>query len=344
MRLLRYILLSLLLTLLFSCEKDSSLETPHPISFSPSISVETKAVSPAVSIGNTVSLFGIRMVNAVLDPPIFVNGQTLTRNQNNTWTYSPVKNWEATGNYYFAAVWPSDQQLAQSQLNGSSISIIYQVGTNRNNDLMLARANRDPATQGFGSVSLLFEHTCSAVRFLIGKSSDATNYVLSSFRLISLETNGTLTVPLTSTSPTVIADGWHLNGMLGNLFSWTAETQQQYKTINHPSNQNNPDQYDVQMGWYYMLPQTMSSSSAVEFSIRKVTNEGGNVTYGPEIVTRLSIEDRDGIQGIADRWIPNDVYNYYITITQKGATITVETTSWDEVQATTETVTFEPIS
>lgn len=349
MKYFRYISLTIILLLLYSCGQNPSMDvTIQPIEFAPAVSVETKDISPAVSIGSPVNLFGIRVVTSTPNEVLFENDQLLTRGQDNVWRYQPIKNWETTGHYYFAAVWPS-ASYPDVRLDASSVSINYQAGDSHNVDLMLAREDRDRSNGGgTEAVNLLFKHACSAVRFLFGKTSDATNYVLTSFKLIDLETNGTLTVPLASTSPSAIADGWHLSGSRNELFTWTAFDPSDYIAIPLPDySKENTDKDafinsfgDSKKGWFYMLPQTMSASSAVEFKIRAIINNGGNIEYGNEILTRLSIEDRDDVVG-ADRWIPNDVYNYYVTITQKGMSINVVTTSWDEVQATTEIVTFE---
>ena len=82
-----------------------------------------------------------------------------------------------------------------------------------------------------------------------------------------------------------------------------------------------------------MVPQTLGATSAIRFS----------VSYNNEtpVTTLLNITDCDGESG-ADTWVPRMVYNYFITITQSGLRVIVKTTPWDEVQVTTDIITFEP--
>lgn len=346
MKYLQYIFLVLFIPLALSCRKDPSLEVPHPnILFSPVVTVETKdgfkPDNPATPDGSQANLFGIRVTNTTSS--VFEPNEILEYDGSSYWTYTPLKNWETTGHYYFASVFPAPAVAEDVQFNNNStIRIVYKPSNNY--DMMLARADRDRSNGGgTEAVELPFKHTCSAVRFLFGASSN--DYVISAFKVIGLAQRAELTVPIIPAGPTDIRDGWGSYYYHDDLFIYPTHSQgETYPTtvpVVNPSAPLNPDNF-AQFGWYYMLPQTMLASSAVSFSVRKIiSDDQGQPVYGDPITTVLSITDRDGIPG-ADTWIPNDVYNYFITISQKDFDIIVKATSWVDVQATTDDLTFEP--
>ena len=306
---------------------------------------ETKANKPndpsvLISVGKQAGLFGTRVVNAESNE-LFYNRilqceevpDPLTPNDplSSIWNYSPLKYWEDTGNYYFTAVFPYATDNARID-NTYYINISYQAGSN--NDLMVARAYRD-ASASKDPVNLPFKHATSAVRFLFGKASSSAsdNYTLTGFHLESLYSAGTLKVitRISDPSENVINIGDWSRGALSTLASWNADIVADRKTVPHPSDPDDPDDY-LEMGWYYMLPQQLNGDSAVVFSVA-FNNED-------PVETTLSITDRDGVPG-ADSWLPNCVYNYYITLAQSGLELTVKTIPWDQVDVTTESVMFE---
>ena len=346
MRHLRHIILLLLLPLLSGCGKDPSLEVPgHPILFAPTVSVDSKASkpdNPVIQDGSKANIIGIRKVDDT-SASVFESNEILEYDQTTDWTYSPLKKWETTGHYYFAGVFPTPSDLSDIQfINNQNIRIVYKPANNY--DMMLARNDRDRSNGGgTEAVELLFKHTCSAVRFLFGATAD--DYVISSFKLISLAQSAVLTVPIIPAGPDDIRDGWDSYVYHENLFEYPTHTPGETWPMPvrevDPGATVNPDNY-TPFGWYFMLPQTMQAASAVSFSVQKIVSyEQGQPVYGDPITTVLSITDRDGLPG-ADTWIPNDVYNYYITISEKELYLTVKTTEWDDVDATTDDISFEP--
>ena len=353
MRRNRLISLLLLSALLSACGREPVAEpadTRVAIGFSPSLSVETKtdyrdkpdSAALLLHEGSEAGVIGTRIVNpGVSEIPytIFFNTRlhcdgvesplNPADSTDSYWNYSPLKYWEATGDYYFAAVFPYLPDNTTID-NAYFVSVQYQAGTNQ--DLMVARAYRRVETMGVKPVNLSFNHATSAVRFLFGKSSSSAsdNYSLTDFQLTGLKVGGTLKVPSRiSENQSVVWSNW-AQGATGNLSSVTALPL----TVPHPDDSADPEDY-VQVGWYYMVPQDMSADSAVRFSVSY--NDNAPVT------TVLSITDRDGVGGV-DRWLPNCVYNYYITLTQSGLNLTVKAIPWDEVQVTTDPFQFEGLS
>ena len=353
-RILQYIsLLSLLL--LFGCRRDSYVEEAcTAIGFAPAVTVETKTGSakpndPTVLItaGNRISVFGQRIVNEggvggqESISSVFTNQalecewvDTETLN-NSTWKYTPLQYWEDTGHYYFQGIFPyhaSNYTLG----NDWYINILYRAGDN--NDLMVARGYRDVAANGKNPVPMAFNHACSAVRFLFGKestSATANEFTLTDFRLENISVSGTLRLSTRrNTNPIETNyDNW-IPGSLGTLFSWTADRPQDRKNIPHPSTTHDPDGY-LQMGWYYMVPHTLNASASVRFSI--------SYSGQAPMTTELNISSRaESPSGTVDSWVPNQVYNYFITITQSGLDLTVVTTPWDEVDVNTDEMVFMP--
>jgi hypothetical protein len=343
MKLRSIVISALILTaLLCGCGTDDfmrPIEGCAPVSFSAGLVTHTtKALKPddptiLFTVGNKASLFGSRIkdddtkrifsnrelrCDAVSDPLI-----------NSEWNYSPLEYWQDDGDYYFTAVFPYYQVLQMD--DAFYLNIPYQTGSNQ--DLMVARAYRD-ATISTDPVNLEFKHATSAVRFLFGKAStsDSDRYELTSFRLENLAAAGTFKIQTRLTNPAVdpISLSHWTPGTIANIASWSAETGGGGKNIPHPA-ASDPDGY-LPMGWYYMVPHRLNAGAAVRFSL---TYNGGD-----PVETVLNISDCDGVPGV-DTWIPNCVYNYYITLTQSGLDVTVRAVPWDEVTVITEDINFE---
>lgn len=344
-------LISLVLSsaLLVSCGKDnlSNMEDDHmAISFSAEASSMTKAIKPddptvLLKAGNKVSLFGIRVhndepeqifTNRILTCDAVPHPSTQSDPNSSLWSYNPVEYWKSNGDYYFSAVFPYDNAITLD--NAYALHVSYSAGDN--SDLMVARKYRNAAVSK-DPVNLVFKHTTSAVRFLFGKTSAsaADQYQLTSFQLEGLVPSGQFTL-LTQVpgEPSISSSNWSVSNVHTTLFSWTADTQADRKTITHPASASDPGGY-TPMGWYYMVPQTLSSDASVRFS---VSYNGGNPV---ETVLNFygAIDQTSGDPGTS--WVPNCVYNYYITLNQSGLDITVRTTIWDEVQVTTDDFNFE---
>lgn len=349
---IRHFILSLLVpALLCSCGKETvpgRQDGEMPIGFAPTVTVGTKAVKPddptvLIAEGNKAAIFGDRVLNLGLPSETserILNNRELICDAvpdpatpgllySSVWSYSPLEYWEDTGDYFFAGVFPHG--IGEMTRDNAFLNVTYLAGNNA--DLMVARAYRNVG-EGKAPVNLSFKHATSAVRFLFGKASDAPadNYSLTSFKLESLVAGGTLKVQMRLTDPSsnpITLSNWK-PGTTSDLASWTAVTEDQRKPVPHPADADDPDGY-LEMGWYYMVPQTLTALSQVRFS----------VAYNDEtpVETVLSISDRDGLVGLDD-WQPNCVYNYYITLTQSGLDLTVKAIPWDEVQVITDEITF----
>lgn len=362
------------LTLLSGCAKEgpSVVDTGRePILFGAAAynGVETKAFDPSdntrpndprtlINVGNAVSLFGVWRAT-IGDDSVFetlFNNRRLRCNsvilsdpsdplsfdpedQNSSvWDYDPLEYWKNTGDYCFTAVSP--YTTGDASINSAyELKISYRVGSNH--DLMVARAYRAEPTGGKDRVELSFKHVTSAVRFLFGTASDqGDKYKLTAFRLENLSPRGMLTIDSRLTSPIDFSPsgpeyhlGWSAGaiGVLGTLFEWTADASDPEKTVPYPTDPDDPDDY-AQMGWYYMVPHTLDAGASVVFS----------VSYDGQtpVETTINISDLELPAG-ADTWQPNHVYNYFITVSQSGANIEVVATPWDEVDITTDSITFE---
>ena len=340
--------LCLVAALLCGCGKEKHVSGgSKPISFCPGISTMTKALKPddpsiLLTVGNQASIFCTRVEdpesrqvinNRILQCDAVPDPSTPANPLSSVWNYNPVEYWEDSGDYYFTGVFPYSNDNISID-NTYYLNVRYLAGSNI--DLMVARAYRD-ASVNTDPVPLEFKHTTSAVRILFGTASDssADNYALTDFQLESLNASGTFKVLTRLNTAGIAADpispsNW-TSGAPATLAAWSAESVGDRIAIPHPADSADPDGY-LQMGWYYMIPQMLNAETAIRFSI----------VYNNEepVETVLSITDRDGIPG-ADSWIPNCVYNYYITLSQSGLNLTVKTTPWDEVQVNTDDINFE---
>ena len=341
---------ALSLALLFGCGKDGFDYGRHAISFSGSVMTDTKAAplkpddhTVLISVGNSAGVFCTR-VEGDDSEQLFYNRELrcetvpdpLTPGDplSSIWNYNPLEYWEDGGQYYFAAVFPYSTDNARI-VNTYYLNMTYRAS--EEDDLMVARAYRDARAAGYSkaTVDLSFKHATSAVRFLLGKASasESDSYTLAGFVLDNLAAAGTLNVisRITDASNNTIDLSNWTKGATGSLFSWRASAPEYRKNVPYPTDPDDPAGY-LQLGWYYMVPQTIDNSATLRFSI---SYNGGDPVEIP-----LNISDRDSVSG-ADSWLPNCVYNYYITLTEGGLDLTVKTVPWDEVTVTTDDIHFE---
>jgi hypothetical protein len=372
MKLRRYIIIVLAVSLLSGCGKDKLPVEENertPILFSASSGVSTKIYNPSdkmrpndprvlINEGNAVSLFGVwrqtigddsiyetlfynrrlRCNSVILDVPSDPMSFDPESENSSVWDYDPLEYWKNSGDYCFTAVAP--YTTGDASINSAyELKISYRVGSNH--DLMVARAYREEPAGGKDRVRLDFKHVTTAVRFLFGTASDAGDkFKLTAFRLENLSPRGTLTIDSRLTAPInfdLAGPDYPLRwspgaiGVLGTLFQWSADSSDPEKTITYPTDTNDPDGY-TPMGWYYMVPHTLDAGASVVFS---VSYDGQ-----PSVETTLNISDCELPAG-EDEWQPNQVYNYFIIVSQSGADIKVVATPWDEVDITTDPIVFE---
>lgn len=353
----RFSIILILIPLLTCCGKDYWVERRTvPMTFSVKetrIETKTEYVNKPVdqtvlhSVGNEISLFGVRIENE--DNPATKTITTLFDNYilqcesvtaptppsttyTSEWEYTPLKYWQDDGHYYFTGVFPYHPSYLTMD-NDYFINVRYYPGDNY--DLMVARGYRYVEDGGKTPVSLQFNHATSAVRFLFGTASDCgTDYKITSFRIENVSQSGTLRVASQSTSnPEIVSGNWTPYSR-GYLFSTVVDDVADGVTVPYPNDADDPEDY-AQFGWYYMVPQTLISTSAVRFS---VSYQGGE-----PVETVLSFYGAtDTISGEpGTSWTPNCVYNYFITITQSGLNLTVRKIPWDKVDVTTDDILFE---
>lgn len=346
MKLRHFISLLLVGPLLFSCGKEPAVNMDQPISFSAEVSTATKAIKPddptvLLTVGNKVSIFGTRVyadvpesvfANRDLTCDAVPNPSTPSNPLSSAWSYAPVEYWKDNGGYYFSAVYPFRNDIT---IDNTSYKLTVSYSAGDNTDMMVARAYQDAAVSK-DPVNLTFKHTTAAVRFLFGKSSssDADQYQLTSFRLDNFIPSGSFSMlTKVSGSPTITSSDWTVQSSYINLFSWTADTPSDRKDITHPTTVGDPDGY-TPMGWYYMVPQTLSPNASVRFSV--------SYNDGTPVETVLNIYGAtDQMSESGTTWAPNQVYNYFITLNQSGLDLTVRAIPWDEVQVTTDDLNFE---
>ena len=335
----------------------------HTKTFDPSDVTRPNDPTTLIGVGNSVSVFGVWIpdwavqttyeqqfynrnlrCDAVYDLDPSDSMDFDPENQNSSlWNYTPLVYWKDTGHYVFLAISPytaADFSLGDEYPYPLSIS--YRVGTNQ--DLMAARAYRNRNSEGKDRVQLQFHHLTSAVRFLFCTATDEGDaYTITGFHLENFSPRGTLTLSSRLTSaidPSTIGSegGWTPGaiGVLNTLFTWEAEPADPAKVVNCPDDEDDPADYDTQMGWYYMVPHTLSTAAGSKASVVFSVSYNGQ----DPVTTTLDISDCDGTPG-ADTWAPNHVYNYYIKLNPGGADLRVETQDWTDVDVTTDSFIFE---
>ena len=350
MKLRHIVIFAFVPALLASCGKDAYNNvqgTPQPIVFSadPPVSVETKGMKPddntvLLSVGNSAAIFASRKENDLWESVISNRSLTCTSvtgtpPTSSTWVYNPVAYWEETGQYVFTAIFPRSVTLDHGlTLDNSTynISVNYSAGTPT--DMMVARVSKTGSANP-SPVNLPFKHATSAVRFLFGKTTN-DDYKLTDFQLENIAATGTFSIGariISDAELTISSSDWVNGSTQATLCSWTADNVEDRIAISRPVDTSDPDDY-TPMGWYYMVPQNLISTARVRFSV--------SYNGGAPVETVLSIYNvRNTVLGEDEStWKPNEVYNYFITLNQSGLDITVRTTSWDQVQVTTDDFQF----
>ncbi len=349
MKLRTVILVVFASALLVSCGKDWHIDKPaEPIRFTTGASVMTKGLKPddptiLFTVGNKASVYATRVENDI--PETIMTNRELHCDEvtppatpgdpyTGVWNYDNVVYWKDTGHYYFTGVFPKNDQAS---IDNSTYSLGFSYSAGANTDIMVARAYRD-ASVNQDPVNMEFKHITSAVRFLFGKSSssDADQYALTSFQLENIVASGNFSLLTRITNPAsdpITSSNWSNSGYTTTLAAWTAQTSGDRKAITHPADPDDPDGY-TPMGWYYMVPHTLNASCRVRFSISY--NDGEPVET---VLNFNGVKDQTNTAGVA--WEPNQVYNYFITLTQSGLELTVQAKQWDEVSVTTDDFNFE---
>lgn len=336
--------------LLAACGKemrDNVQAGPQPIVFSAdaSVSVETKGMKPddnsvLLSVGNSAAIFASRKVNDLWESVISnrsleCTSVTGTPPTGSTWAYNPVAYWEDSGQYVFTAIFPRSLTLDHGlTLDNSTYNISVNYSAGSPTDMMVARVSKT-ASANPSPVNLPFKHATSAVRFLFGKTTD-DDYKLTSFQLENIAATGTFNIGariISDSELTISPSDWANGSPQATLCSWTADNVEDRIAISRPANAADPDGYTAR-GWYYMVPQDLVSTARVRFSVSY--NGGAPVETVLSIYNvRNTVLDED-----ESSWEPNNVYNYFITLNQSRLDVTVKTTSWDEVQVTTDDFQF----
>lgn len=324
----RFIYLGFVLTaaLLTGCRKEVVSEETDALCLVATQEGATRGVSAVqpdtpdylIAPGRQIGVYGTITRTGKDDFTVF-SKQVVTCGEDLQWTYSPLKYWKRSGVYDFKAVFPLSANIL-SGTSGKRMLVNHSI-TSNHLDLMVASAQRNPATQGTDPVELKFRHACSAVRFMFKKESATDDYKLAGFKLQNLRIVGTLDI----SGDAVAFDNWHTSGLApaDEVFAWTAATAEDRKDI--------PASYDQYTGaqWYYMIPQTMavtagSARPSVTFSV--IFN--GEPT---PVSTTLPLPDsyEEGGETVEARWEPGKVYTYYINLKPSRVAITVHVTPWD---------------
>ena len=347
----RIIMFFLVSALLAACGKEKLDDVlVRPIVFSADdASMETKGLKPddpsvLLSYGNSAALFASRKANdlwesVIMNRSLQCTSVTGTPPTSSTWAYNPVAYWEDSGQYVFTAIFPRSLTLDNGlTLDNSTYSISVNYSAGSPTDMMVARVSRD-ASVNTSPVNLSFKHATSAVRFLFGKSSD-DNFKLTSFQVENIAATGTFSIGariISNDDLTLSSTNWAYGSPVATLASWTADNTEDRKTITRPTATNDTSYCDeyTPMGWYYMVPQTLPTTARVRFSVSY--NDGAPVET---VLNIYNVYDTTNDE-YGTTWEPNCVYNYFITLNQSGMNLTVQKTNWEQVQVTTESITFE---
>lgn len=131
----------------------------------------------------------------------YMDAQSVEKNAENVWTYSPVRNIPSYGTVDFFAYSPADASVSKFTISGTThdrLSLTYDVTTDhvKQHDFMVAEA----LEVNTASVHLYFRHTLSLIRVAAKSITEAYTFRITEVKLHNIYRQGVLTGE-TSASP-----------------------------------------------------------------------------------------------------------------------------------------------
>ena len=265
----------------------------------------------------SISLLG----SASLDEetyPVFSN-QEFNWTEENGWGYSPLKYWINDASYQFSAFCPyireswSNGDVTISSTDPSIIIENYNTGwyssgilskDSRSEDLLYAKASRNTATDGYGAVSLNFEHLLSCVTFNIKNSSGRDITSISGINLKGLDYLCRIEINLTSAT----------------IVNYTDEADTQFNGVDittRLSNNSTIPLFDCTD--LTVLPQSLYYAPIfLQFTVNY--EEDDSVPY------ELNLGNIEAIK----EWEANKKYTYNLTISSSSIDFSVSIADWIE--------------
>ena len=330
-----------LTALLLSCENSepapSSIPTSEVIAFRATAN-ETDNNRAATLVGNKEDMrekpfciFG-DLTDDNHTETVF-NKVNITYDKNEScWTYSPIEYWAPSGQYEFRAFWPASNPIANTSTT-STLALEYNMMT-QNDDLMVAYKSCPTKSP---SVSLNFRHALSAVAVKFQTNDNTREYYIKNIYFTGLYYSGTLLYDSADEKPD-LSNAWRLaersdvdiNGNASiRIREWSKDEGEKIPQ----SAADYPEEFNL------FIPQSLQVSSGhskPSISITVDIKIDGETT---EMTFSLTLPDTDA-SGTPFAWQAGKKYVYIIKDPLADYSITVNTTEWDEINASVGDIEF----
>ena len=318
-------LAALLLTVaLTGCQQEPLPASDDAIRFSVApaeVTLQTKAGKPndsayLITVGKEALLYGSYYVAGSADKTSLfgTGGTTLACTEvtatGSTWSYDPLKYWDNRYSFDFRAIFPKEK-VEGNITEGSSSQVNISYAMSAGYDLMVAAATGQTKATPAAPVPLTFTHACAAVRFLFTDGSNT--YELRDLQLKNIATTGTLRYGAsTPWAPSSAA-----------TYQWGRTTPWPIPNADAQTGEGTAPE-----GWYYVVPQTLSSAAEIYF-----TYAVSSSATDQNIPVTLKLNTSGSASNITS-WDAGKAYTYKIAIQANSISFGVVWTYWGDTPTT----------
>ena len=218
-----------------------------------------------------------------------------------SWAYSPVNFWLERGTYKFGAYAPKLGITPTFDYATNQMTFTDFVAADGKTDLLVAAAQEDGIIGSAPTmVKFAFKHALSKVRFtFIDGWRNDVKLVISSVKLVSVKSTGTLVTPATLQAGTPVQAGnWEVK-------TATADYEDAGATL---TQLNATYLFDN-----FVIPQTINDALALKFTVVVNNPNGTSIKLDADGNTIKTITVPVSTGGVTE-WEPGNAYNYKLTI------------------------------
>ncbi|WP_292269888.1 fimbrillin family protein [Butyricimonas sp.] len=308
--------------LLAACSRDADEPTRRELSFTTGLTDSTGAAptnTPAArgtdgtpvtgaglkTEGNTFAVYSEYSLGS---QPVqtFDNQPQAVTYAGGGWTYAPKKAWVNSANYKFRAYYPSTAAVEGTTSSANLLTVEYNIARD-NFDLLVAYAERYPAAEGYGAVTMPFKHALAALRFEIKYDDDVntTDRVTKAY-LRDICVVGLMTFGGTPSDRIV----WY-KSYSDTEPRYTWEGVKEFGA----GNTRKATVYDGE-GIVFAIPQAVGEKTTAFHFLTEAEGNTPHVAYIPAVT-----------------WEPGKVYTYTITLSGSALHVAVSIKEWKTIRS-----------
>lgn len=239
---------------------------------------------------------------------LLFNDQTVTREADGQWTYSPLKYWNAGSTYAFYAMYPQtvthtfDQTGKNFTIPGFTVADAIADQT----DLMIAQEN---TPQPFNLVTMTFNHILCNVNFYAQivstlQNNGVTGATINSLTITGIKNQGTFTQNGFDTSSKVANGAWSNYATT----TWTSPTITATPVDFSDHKNGVMGETGNVLRDMLLLPQQLSATLTVKYTL--AYNDGTTTTFDKSLPLESILYNGTPL----NEWKYNTIYNYIMTL------------------------------